>query len=75
MNNSCDLVPVKWLAPESLADEVYTTKSDVWSFGILLWELATLGASPYPGILSEHLYTLLKSGYRMTQPINCSIEL
>jgi proto-oncogene tyrosine-protein kinase Ret len=49
LKKSKDRVPVKWMAPESLADHVYTTKSDVWAFGILAWELITLGASPYPG--------------------------
>ena len=68
-------VPVKWLAPECLADELYTSKSDVWAYGILLWELANMGASPYPGIPSEQLYSLLKSGYRMPQPSNCSFQL
>ncbi|XP_014222291.1 proto-oncogene tyrosine-protein kinase receptor Ret isoform X1 [Trichogramma pretiosum] len=68
-------VPVKWMAPESLADHVYTSKSDVWSFGILLWELITLGASPYPGVDVHNLYNLLKSGYRMDRPANCSTQL
>lgn len=68
-------VPVKWMAPESLADHVYTSKSDVWSFGILLWELVTLGASPYPGVDVHNLYSLLKAGYRMERPTNCSLQL
>ncbi|GAB1866896.1 Proto-oncogene tyrosine-protein kinase receptor ret [Camponotus japonicus] len=68
-------VPVKWMAPESLADHVYTSKSDVWSFGVLLWELVTLGASPYPGVDVHNLYNLLKAGYRMEKPLNCSQQL
>ncbi|KAL3270281.1 hypothetical protein HHI36_009333 [Cryptolaemus montrouzieri] len=68
-------VPVKWMAPESLQDHIYTTKSDVWSFGILLWELVTLGASPYPGIAVQNLFHLLKQGYRMERPNNCSTKL
>ncbi|XP_035713152.1 uncharacterized protein LOC110856673 isoform X2 [Folsomia candida] len=72
---SKDRVPVKWLAPECLTDELYTSKSDVWAYGILLWELTTMGSSPYPGIQTEHLYPLLDSGYRMQQPPNCSNEV
>uniref|UniRef100_A0A6P7G961 Proto-oncogene tyrosine-protein kinase receptor Ret-like n=1 Tax=Diabrotica virgifera virgifera TaxID=50390 RepID=A0A6P7G961_DIAVI len=68
-------VPVKWMAPESLADHIYTTKSDVWSFGILVWELVTLGATPYPGIAVQNLFHLLRQGYRMERPDNCSVGL
>lgn len=63
------------MAPESLADHIYTSRSDVWSFGILLWELVTLGAVPYPGITVQDLFKLLKEGYRMDKPNNCSNEL
>ncbi|XP_068742470.1 fibroblast growth factor receptor 4-like [Montipora capricornis] len=68
-------LPVKWMALEALIDRVYTTQSDVWSFGVLTWEITTFGGSPYPGIPVEKLYSLLKSGYRMIRPINCSKEL
>ncbi|CAG9863679.1 unnamed protein product [Phyllotreta striolata] len=68
-------VPVKWMAPESLSDHIYTTKSDVWSFGILIWELVTLGATPYPGIAVQNLFHLLRQGYRMERPDNCSPDL
>ena len=68
-------VPVKWMALESLADHVYTSKSDVWSFGVLLWEMVTLGALPYPGVEVHNLVHLLKTGYRMEKPENCSNQL
>ncbi|XP_055685611.1 proto-oncogene tyrosine-protein kinase receptor Ret [Lutzomyia longipalpis] len=75
LKRSKDRVPVKWMAPESLADHVYTTRSDVWAFGVLAWELITLGASPYPGVPPQNLYHLLKQGYRMEKPKNCSEDI
>lgn len=63
------------MAPESLSDNIYTNKSDIWSFGIVLWELVTLGTDPYPGIDAKDLFKLLNEGYRMDKPNNCSTEL
>uniref|UniRef100_A0A8C2L1M7 Fibroblast growth factor receptor n=2 Tax=Cyprinus carpio TaxID=7962 RepID=A0A8C2L1M7_CYPCA len=68
-------LPVKWMAPEALFDRVYTHQSDVWSFGVLMWEIFTLGGSPYPGIPVEELFKLLKEGHRMDRPANCTNEL
>ncbi|XP_063147107.1 mast/stem cell growth factor receptor Kit-like, partial [Candoia aspera] len=62
-------LPVKWMAPESIFECVYTFESDVWSYGILLWELFSLGSSPYPGMpVDSRFYKNVKEGYRMFSP-------
>ncbi|XP_070805041.1 platelet-derived growth factor receptor alpha [Pituophis catenifer annectens] len=62
-------LPVKWMAPESIFECVYTFESDVWSYGILLWELFSLGSSPYPGMpVDSKFYKNIKEGYRMFSP-------
>ncbi|XP_077983097.1 fibroblast growth factor receptor 2-like [Glandiceps talaboti] len=73
--NSQGRVPIKWMSPEALFDRVYTTKSDVWSFGIVLWEIMTLGGTPYPSVPLETMFEYLKSGKRMACPKGCPLEI
>ncbi|XP_071570035.1 vascular endothelial growth factor receptor 1 isoform X1 [Temnothorax nylanderi] len=61
-------VPIKWMAIESIRDRVFSTQSDIWSFGIVLWEFFTLAETPYPGMEAEKQYQKLIEGYRMEQP-------
>ncbi|KAM9330392.1 mast/stem cell growth factor receptor Kit, partial [Gastrophryne carolinensis] len=62
-------LPVKWMAPESIFHCVYTFESDVWSYGILLWEIFSLGSSPYPHIpVDSKFYRMIKEGYLMVSP-------
>ncbi|KAK1175956.1 platelet-derived growth factor receptor alpha-like [Acipenser oxyrinchus oxyrinchus] len=69
-------LPVKWMAPESIFDNMYTTLSDVWSYGILLWEIFSLGGTPYPGmVVDSSFYNKIKSGYRMTRPEHANSEV
>ncbi|XP_064605650.1 fibroblast growth factor receptor 3-like [Liolophura sinensis] len=65
-------LPWKWMAYESIKDNLYTPKSDVWSFGVLLWEISTLGACPYPGVSNEELLAHLDKGCRPEKSPSCS---
>lgn len=69
-------LPVKWMAPESIFDNLYTTLSDVWSYGVLLWEIFSLGGTPYPGMMVDStFYNKIKSGYRMAKPDHATSEV
>ncbi|CAB4033323.1 proto-oncogene tyrosine- kinase receptor Ret isoform X1, partial [Paramuricea clavata] len=63
------------MAVESLTQGIFRTSSDVWAFGIVLWEIATLGEEPYPEISPFETFTLVASGKRMERPPQCSEEL
>ena len=64
-------VPVRWTAPESLNMGTYTTSSDVWSFGVLMWEVFSMGHQPYGGISNLEVKRLVGEGERMNQPNDC----
>ncbi|XP_074057168.1 tyrosine-protein kinase Fer isoform X3 [Macrotis lagotis] len=68
-------IPIKWTAPEALNYGRYSSESDVWSFGILLWETFSLGVCPYPGMTNQHAREQVEQGYRMSAPQKCPEEI
>ena len=52
-------LPIRWMAPESLYDNIFSVKSDIWSFGVLVWEIVTLGSTPYPGLAAAEVFSNL----------------
>lgn len=68
-------LPFKWMAPESLSYGLFTTKSDVWTFGVLCWEVLTLGEEPYEGKCSSDIITHIRGGGKLEKPVNCPDEL
>ncbi|XP_067105721.1 insulin-like growth factor 1 receptor isoform X1 [Osmerus mordax] len=65
------LLPVRWMSPESLKDGVFTTNSDVWSFGVVLWEIGTLAEQPYQGMSNEQVLRFVMEGGLLDKPDNC----
>ncbi|ERL85918.1 hypothetical protein D910_03333 [Dendroctonus ponderosae] len=68
-------LPIRWMAPESLYDNIFSVKSDVWSFGILMWEVVTLGSTPYPGLSAADVMRKVRDGYRLDKPEHCRREI
>ncbi|OQV16232.1 Insulin receptor [Hypsibius exemplaris] len=69
------LLPVRWMAPESLRDGLFNNKSDVWSFGVVLWEIVTLAEQPYQGLSNEETLKFVIEGNLMPAPEGCHEEL
>lgn len=68
-------LPVRWMAPESLSDNLYTSASDVWSYGIVVWEIVTFSAYPYQGLSNDEVITRVTQGGSMSRPDNCPDKL
>ncbi|GMR44354.1 hypothetical protein PMAYCL1PPCAC_14549, partial [Pristionchus mayeri] len=72
---SKSVIPLRWLSVEAIRDNVYSTKSDVWAFGVVLWEICTLGGFPYPTVSDTDLLSHLTQGNRLEKPISCSDDI
>ncbi|XP_050314693.1 insulin-like receptor isoform X2 [Anthonomus grandis grandis] len=69
------LLPVRWMSPESLKDGVFSSSSDAWSYGVVLWEMATLASQPYQGLSNEQVLRYIMEGGLMERPENCPDKL
>nr|CAD7437602.1 unnamed protein product [Timema bartmani] len=67
--------PLRWVSVEAIRDKLYSSKSDVWSFAIVLWEIGTLGGFPYPTVDDHDVLSFLLEGNRLEKPDNCTEEL
>ncbi|KAM3842699.1 tyrosine-protein kinase SYK-like [Diretmus argenteus] len=67
--------PVKWYAPECMNYFKFSSKSDVWSFGVLMWEAYSCGQKPYKGMKGNYVMQMIESGNRMEAPLNCPPEM
>ncbi|KAL1117238.1 hypothetical protein AAG570_004564 [Ranatra chinensis] len=68
-------MPIKWLALECIQHRIFTHKSDVWAFGVTIWELLTYGGRPYENVPAREVPEHLEKGERLPQPHICTIEV
>ncbi|XP_040173385.1 protein sevenless isoform X2 [Anopheles arabiensis] len=69
------LLPVRWMSPESLVDGVFTSQSDIWAFGVLLWEIMTLGEQPYQAKNNVEVLNHVREGGHLDRPKVCPNEM
>ncbi|ALC39235.1 CG3277, partial [Drosophila busckii] len=74
-NTKTRKLPLRWLSIEAIRDNVYSSKSDIWAYGVVLWEIGTLGASPYPTISNSELIPYLLAGNRLERPEICTPQV
>ncbi|XP_063921825.1 receptor-like tyrosine-protein kinase kin-16 isoform X2 [Zophobas morio] len=75
INHKTKKLPLRWMAIEAIVEQKYDSKSDVWSFGVVLWEIGTLGAFPYESVPDSFLQQFLQMGRRLERPEICTNEL
>ncbi|XP_025103696.1 ALK tyrosine kinase receptor-like isoform X1 [Pomacea canaliculata] len=64
-------LPIKWMPPEAFTEGIFTTKTDVWSYGVVLWEIFSMGCMPYPGLNNTEVMNFLHIGGRLVAPHSC----
>lgn len=69
------VIPLRWLSIEAIQRNIYSTKSDVWAYGVVLWEICTLGGFPYPTVSDKDILKYLQQGNRLEKPISCTNEI
>jgi len=70
-----DRMPIRWMAPESIRDNMFTTSSDIWAYGMVLWEMVTLGEQPYQGLSNEEVVQCVRNGETNGTPRNCPEQI
>ncbi|XP_061057035.1 muscle, skeletal receptor tyrosine-protein kinase isoform X4 [Eubalaena glacialis] len=73
--NENDAIPIRWMPPESIFYNRYTTESDVWAYGVVLWEIFSYGLQPYYGMAHEEVIYYVRDGNVLSCPENCPLEL
>ncbi|CAH0757291.1 unnamed protein product [Diatraea saccharalis] len=69
------MLPIKWMPPEAYIDGIFTIKTDVWSFGVLLWEVFSLGVMPYTGCANREVMEMVSGGGRLEKPYGCPQDI
>ncbi|XP_027697115.1 ephrin type-A receptor 1 [Vombatus ursinus] len=68
-------IPIRWTAPEAIAHRIFTSASDVWSFGVVMWEVLSFGDKPYGDMSNQEVMKSIEDGYRLPPPVDCPAPL
>ena len=69
------MLPIRWMSPESIREGLFTPSTDVWSYGITLWELSTIGGFPYQGLSNTQILEKVEQGGTLEIPHQSSLEM